>query len=243
MISKPTYPETDPVSDPYWDDMRKQDYSKSFHAVAEFISQNAHQAKVPHKRRNRLVWILAIFLPLLVFFSCKRTTYTEPQGITLSFIAKDSVQSALDFLLQQYAEKEWKSVLHSHAGTIQGTIYAPAESYSKLKAFSEKLKALPGVAELFLSVMNATVKESPLSHLSYTIFNWHFNSIRTSDEQLRMEINTKLKETGIYNLQLQLVSENGKRQVKLLPNGKVNDFSIDLTLHDGTNITALAEKW
>lgn len=243
MILKLAYQEIDPVNDPYWNDMRNHDYSSSLPGVREFIHQNSREMKSPNKRRNRFTWILAVLAPLLVFFSCQRKTYVEPQSATLSFIAKDSVQSRFDFVLQKYAEKEWKSELLSHAGTMHGTVSAPNESYNRLKTFAEELKTITGVNELYLSSERTTVIESRLSRLSYKIFNRHIDATEASDVQLRNEIEAKLKETGLDNLKVQLVKENGRRQVKFIPDGKTRDFTIDLTLHDGTNVTAVAEKW
>ena len=85
-------------------------------------------------------------------------------------------------------------------------------------------------------------KESPLSRLSYQMFNKHIGATSTSEEQLRREIETKLQETGLYNLDVQLVKENGRKQVKFASNGKTSDFSIELTLRDGSNVTAIGEK-
>jgi hypothetical protein len=223
--------------------MRNHDYSTSFPAVREFIYQNSQKMRSPNRKRNRITWILAVLLPLLIFFSCQRETYIEPQGATLSFIANDSVQSSLDFVLQKHADKKWRSVLRSHAGTMHGIVSAPNESYDKLKVFAEELKTITGVTELYLSATTTTVEESRLSRLSYKIFNCHVDATVASNEQLRTEIETKLKETGLHNLKVQLVNENGRRQVKFEPTGKNHDFAIELTLRDGSNITAIAEKW
>src|SRR5215212_6530478 len=111
MILKIAYKELDPEDNSYWNNMRNRDHSASFPAVKDFIHQNAAKMKRPNRRRNRITWAVAVLLPLLILFSCKRKTYIEPQGATLSFTAKDSVQSTFEFLLPQYAEKEWQSVL------------------------------------------------------------------------------------------------------------------------------------
>ncbi len=242
MILKLAYQETDPVSDPYWNNMRNHDYNTSFPAVRDFIQQSSQKMRSPNKRRNRITWVLAVLLPLLIFFSCQQKTYIEPQGATIGFIAKDSLQSTLEFAIQQFADKTWKIVMRSHAGTIHGTIYASTDSSSKLKAFVEKLKTITGVTELYFSTMTTAVKESRLSHLTYKIFNRHVYRTGATDEELRSEIESKLKENGLH-LKVQLVKESGRKQVELIPRGEIRDFSIDLTLLDGTNVTAIAEKW
>jgi hypothetical protein len=144
MILRLAYQENDPENNPYWNDMRNHDYSKSFPAVSNFIHQNSTKTRSP-KRRNRITWVVAVVLPLLIFFSCKQKTYTQPQGATLGFTAKDSVQSTVELAIQQFAEKTWKVVMRSHGGIIHGTIYAPSKSSGKLKLFVEKLKTIPGV--------------------------------------------------------------------------------------------------
>jgi len=242
MILKLAYQENDPVDDPYWNDMRKHDYSKSFPAVREFIHQNSLKMRSPNRRRNRITWLLAVLLPLLIVFSCKRETYIEPQDATLSFIANDSAQSHLEFAIKQQAEKTWRVVFKSHTGTIHGTINVPAKSYDKLKEFAEKLKTIPGVMELYLSALSTSVKESRFSRLSYKIFNLHVDATSASDEQLSTEIETKLKAIGQYKLKVLLIKEDGKKHVKLVPIGKTGEFSLDLTLQDGTNVTATGEK-
>ena len=243
MISRVPYQENDPNSGPYWDDLRSRDHSKSFGAVGDFIRQNAHKMRNPNKRRKPIIWALVVLLPLLVFYSCKRQTFIEPQKATLSFTANDSILSTLELEIHQFADKNWIVVLRPHAGSMYGTISAPNESFDKLKAFAEKLNSMPGVAELYLSAVSTTVKESPLSRLSYKIFNRHVDATGTSDEQLRSEIEKKLKAVDLLHLKLELIKENGKREVKLVPIGKTRDFSIDFTLQDGTSVTAIAEKW
>jgi len=243
MISRLASQEIDPVNDPYWNDMRKRDYSSSFPAVSQFIHHHSPKMRSANRRRKHVFWVIAVLLPLLIFYSCKRKTYIEPQGATLSFIANDSVQSTFDFALKQYADRHWECVLRSHAGTIHGTIYAPSVSYSKLQEFSEKLKTINGVAELYLSAVSTTVKESRFSRLSYKIFNRHVDAKGASDEQLRTEIETKLKASGLLNVKVQLLTENGRRQVKLIPTGNKRDFVIDLKLRDGSSVSAVAEKW
>jgi hypothetical protein len=243
MILRVGYQESDSANDPYWDSMRNQDYSRSFPAVKEFIHQNSQKMKRPNKRRNFITWALAVLLPLLIVFSCKRETFVEPQNATLSFLAKDSSQSSVEFLIQQYADKQWKVVMRSHAGTIHGTIHAPTETYDKLKTFSEKLKSLPGVNEFFLSSFSTTVEESRLSRLSYKIFNRHFDAKSASVEKLRAELEAKLKEVGLNDLKLKLTKADGRMQLNTEPTGTGYEFSVDLTLSDGTNVTAIGEKW
>lgn len=236
------YQEIDPVTNPYWDDMRNHDYSTSFPAVRDFIHQNLQKMRSPNKRRNRISWVLGVLLLLLIFFSCQQKTYIEPQGATIGFIAKDSLQSTLDLAIEQFADETWRIVMHSHAGTIKGTIYASVDSSGKLKAFVEKLKTITGVTELYFSAMTTAVKESRLSHLSYKIFNRHIDGTGASDEQLLSEIESKLKENGLH-LRVQLVKENGRKQVELRPIGRTRDFSINLKLLDGSNVIAIGEKW
>ena len=114
MILRLAYQENDPENNPYWNDMRNHDYSKSFPAVSNFIHQNSTKTRSP-KRRNRITWVVAVVLPLLIFFSCKQKTYTQPQGATLGFTAKDSVQSTVELAIQQFAESRpeegWKALL------------------------------------------------------------------------------------------------------------------------------------
>jgi hypothetical protein len=243
MILERACQETDPVNDPYWNDIRNHDYSTSFPAIKDFIHKQSPNGRRRNNRTKYFTWVIAVLLPLMIFFSCKRKTYIEPEGATLSFIAKDSVQLTLEFTLQQYVEKKWSVVFRSHAGTIHGTIQAPGESYPNLKTLSEKLKMIPGVAELYLSAVQTTVKESRLSRLSYKIFNRHVDAVGASNEQLLADIRAKLRETGLHNMNVQLLEENGKRQVKFIPTGNSRDFSIDLTLRDGSTVSAIAEKW
>jgi hypothetical protein len=243
MTLKPGQQENDPVNDSYWENMRSHDYGTSFHAVKDFIRQNSQKRKSPNKRRRYIAWLLVALLPLLIFFSCKRETYIEPQDATLGFLAKDSVQSAIELAIQQHADKRWRVVMKSHAGIIHGTVYAPTETHNQLKALAEKLKTITGVTELYLSSLSTAVEESRLSRLSYKIFDRHVDATSASDEQLRTEIETKLKAIGQYDLKVQLMKENGKRQVKFEPTGNDHEFSVALTLSDGTNVTATAEKW
>ena len=242
MILKLAYQENDPVDDPYWSDMRNHDYSKSYPAVKDFIHQTSQNMKRPNKRRSYITWMLAVLLPLLIFFSCKRETYIEPQEATLSFLANDSAQSSIEFAIQQYADKKWRVVFRSQTGTIHGTIYAPSDAYSGLKTFGDKLKIVPGVTELYISAFNPTVKESRLSRLSYKIFNQHIDAKSTSDEQLQIEIEKKLKAIDLHSIKVQLINEDGKKHVKFVPIGKTGEFSLDLILQDGTNVTAIGEK-
>lgn len=239
MILRLAYQENDPVENSYWNDMRNHDYSKSFAAVKGFIHQNSPQMRSPNKRRNHITWLFAVLLPMLIFFSCKQNIHIEPQGATLSFIAKDSVQSTVEFAIQQFADNTWKVVMRSHAGIIHGTIYTSDKSSVKLKAFIEKLKTTTGVMELHYSAASTAVKESRLSQLSYKIFNQHIDAKSTSNKQLCTEIETKIKATGLHNLKVQLVEENGKKLVKFVSTGKNQDFSINLTLRDGTNVIAI----
>lgn len=95
----------------------------------------------------------------------------------------------------------------------------------------------------FFTIITRTFYSSRLSRLSYKIFNQHIDATGASNEQLNTEIETKLKETGLHNLKVQLVEENGRKQVKFIPNGQARNFSIDLTLRDGSNVTAIAENW
>lgn len=243
MILRVSYQENDPKSGPYWDDFRNRDHSKSFSAISDFIRQNAHNMRSPNKRRKSIIWALVVLLPLLVFYSCKKQTYMEPHKATLSFTAKDSILSTLELEIHQFADKNWIVVLRPHAGSMYGTISAPNGSFDKLKAFAERLNSMPGVVELYLSAVSTTVKESPLSRLSYKIFNQHVDATGPSDEQLRSEIEKKLKAIDLLNLKLELIKENGRRQVKLVPSGKTRNFAIDFTLQDGTSVTAIAEKW
>jgi hypothetical protein len=222
--------------------MRNHDYSRSFPAVKDFIHQNSQKMKSPNKRRNYITWMLAVLLPLLIFFSCKRETYIEPQEATLSFTAKDSAQSNIEFAVQQYADKKWRVIFRPHAGTIHGTIYAPSDAYSGLKTFSDKLKIIPGVIDLYISAFNPAVKESRLSRLSYKLFDRHVDAKSATDEQLRTAIELKLKESGLPYLKVQLINEYGKKLIKFVPTGNNSGFSLDLTLPDGTNVTAISEK-
>lgn len=239
MILRLAYQESDPVINPYLDDIRSHDYSRSFSSVRDFIKQNSDKRRDPNKRRFRITWVLVILLPFLIFFSCKQKTYKEPQGATLSFTATDSAQSRIDFVIQQYADKTLRVVLRSHAGTIHGTFYAPTDSSSKLKAIAEKLKAITGVNEIYLSAMSTTVKESPLSRLSYNIFNRHVDATGATDEQLRTEIEGTLQKSGLLNLKVELITDGGKKKVKFVSKGKGVNFSINLTLRDGTNVTGI----
>ncbi len=242
MILRLAHQENDPANDPYWNDMRNHDYSKSFPAIKEFIHQNSPKMRNYKRKRNRIGWALAILLPLLVVFSCKRETYIEPQGATLSFIAKDSLESFLAFAIQKYGDDKWRVVMHSNDGTMFSTIYVPAESYDKLKEFAEKLKPNTGVAELYLSAVSTSLRESRFSRMSYKIFNQHVDAKGATDEQLSSEIEKKLKAIGVSNMKVQLVKEFGKKQVKLIPTGKGKDFTVDIKLQDGSNVSVIAKK-
>lgn len=243
MTLKSAYQETNPEDNTYWNDMRNHDYSASFPVVKNFIRHNSPQMKRPKNTRKRMALLLAVLLPMLLFFSCQRNTYIEPQGATLSFTAKDSLQTTIDYILRQYADKEWKAVFWPRNGIVRGVISTSAEQYEKLQQVTEKLKAIPGITEIYLSAVKTATKESPLSRLSYKLFNWHFNTVDVSDEKLHVAIASKLKETGQPNLQLKLVKENGRKQVSLIPNGNTHNFSIEFTLLDGSYVTAIAEKW
>ena len=243
MLARLSYNEIDPLTDPYWNDMRNRDHSKSFSAVSDFIRQNAHRMKRPGKRRKHITWALVILLPLLIFYSCTKQTYIEPQKATLSFTANDSILSTLDLTIHQFADKNWRAMLHPHAGSMYGTISAPSESFAQLKAFAEKLKSMQGVTELYLSAVSTTVEESRLSRLSYKIFNRHVDAKESTAEQLRTAIEKKLLEADLQNLKLELTKANGGTALRLVPNEKTRDFSINFTLPDGTTVTAVAEKW
>ena len=243
MITRFACGESDPQNKAYWDEMRSRDYSPSFPAVKNFIRKNASRRRGPKKRNKRTVWVVALLFPLLVFFSCSRNTYTNPQGATLSFTAKDTLQTTIDYLLRQYADKEWKAVFWPRGSTLRSVISTSEKQYDRLKELAEKLKEIPGITELYLSAVKTTVKESPLSRLSYKLFNRHFNASDASDKQLRTALEAKLKETGRHDLQLTLVRENGRRQIALVPNDETHDFSLEFTLLDGSKIIAIGEKW
>ena len=197
----------------------------------------------PRRKRQRIIWALAVFVPLVIFFSCKRETYIQPQGTTLSFIANDSVQLLIEHTIKQYAEKPWRVIFRSHAGRMQCTIKAPGESYKKLNAFTEKLRTFPSVAELYLSNVSTTVKESRISRLSYKIFNEHIDATSASKEQLAEQLKRKLQQDGVDSLMVQLLKENESIHAVFVPTGKNRDFSLDITLDDGTKVSAMAEKW
>ena len=176
---------------------------------------------------------------------CARPAVKNPQRIdtTLSFIANDSVQLLIEHTIKQYAEKPWRVVFRSYAGRMQCTIKAPGESYSKLNAFTEKLRTIPSVAELYLSSLSTTVKESRISRLSYKIFNEHLDATSESQEQLANQIERKLREEGLDSLMVQMLKENESIHMVFTPTGKNHDFSLDITLDDGTKVSAKADKW
>jgi hypothetical protein len=244
MISKPTSQESDPVNNPYWDEMRNHDYKASFAAAKNFLHQNESKMTRSYKERKRGIWILSmLLLPLLVVFSCQRKTYIEPQGATLTFCAADSLSPAIEGMVRGLATKDWRAIFMPRGGKRLGTVTASAQQYERLKAFSQKLMAMPGVTEIYLSALKTAVEESRLSRLTYHIFDLHLDARDATDVQLRHEIAKRIKDAGQENLQLELVKVNGKKQVTLVPTVKTQNFSLDFTLPDGTNVTAMAEKW
>jgi hypothetical protein len=241
MSSK--YPDqgSNPANKIFWDEMRNHDYSGSFTGVSNFIQQNSTQ--ITHNRRRQYgVWMVAILLPLLIFLSCQRKTFMLPQGATLTFMVSDSLNPAVMQLVRQHADKEWKAIFKPHAGAVLGTVFTPVEQYEKLKTFTEKLRAMPGVSEVYHTAIRTMIKESYVSRLSYRLFNHHIDDINAS-AQWRNEISRKLIETGLGNVQLQLVKEGRIRQVKLVPTGKTKDSSLAFALGDGTMVTAIVERW
>ena len=244
MKSKLPFQKTDLEDAPYWNKMRSHDYSKSFDAVKVFIHQQSAIMNKRKERKNRIRLMLIIaLLPLMVLLSCKRNNYVQSQGATLSFTTNNSLVNQIDQVVRQYADKEWRVVFRPHGGTLRAVISTSAKQYEKLKEVADKLKAIPGISELYMSSIATAIKEPVLSRLSYKLFNWHFNAIDISDEQLRIAIQSKLMEIGQQGLQLQVVKESGRRQVNIASSNRVSNFSIQLTLSDGSNITAQAEKW
>jgi hypothetical protein len=242
MISNHAEGESNPVNKTFWDETRNHDYSDSFPGVSRYIHQKASLIRTPDKTRRYKILIIAGLLPLLVFLSCQRKTYMQPHGATLTFMVIDSLSPAVEHAVRQHAEKEWGAVFRPHAGAKLGTVYTPVEQYEKLRSFAEKLKAMPGVSEVVHTAMRTRIKESAVSRLSYQLFNQHIDDINETEEW-RSEIATRLKATGVQNLQLDLVKGNGNQQVKLVPIGKTRDLSLDFALRDGTIVTAKVEQW
>ena len=228
----------------HWNALKQQDYSGSFNEVEAFLRSRPSNVNRKTSYRRRLIRIAVLaMLPLLVFLSCKQNNYVQEQGATLSFTAHDSLLSRIDQIIQQYHDKDLRAVFKPSTGIMRAVITTSSRKYQMLKEMAEKLQAIPGINELYVSSVTTTVREPILSRVTYQLFNQHFNAVDLTDEELSLEFKQKLAtvETGL--LPLELTTTNGRKQLMFASTEKMRNFSVDLTLKDGSNIRAEASKW
>lgn len=196
-----------------------------------------------HKFRLAYTFLILAF----VVAACNYpVTQHETVGDVLIWnIAKENTLAAdqinrLDWL--KSGEYNYKDENTDGEEIISYSLVIPKENIDKVPEFIKQLENIAGVGGIRLIPINETVKRPVYSALLNGIFKIDINATNMSDDELRMEVETQLKNAGIENAQVDFEKDGGgKRMIRLfIPDQQLKkDGGFDMTIKDGNNVSRM----
>lgn len=154
--------------DVYWDAVRNRKYDDSFPAIVNWIRETNNEIRKnrsrQRKRRQRLRWLAAAVIPLLLIVSCTyRVERVEKSGTLINFLIDERENESLQKLssLQQVLTfKCYKFSDPDQPGRVSFISFIPGKEEQKLLSITRELKLLNGLSKLDMNSINYNIKES-----------------------------------------------------------------------------------
>lgn len=235
------------------------DYESSFESAAGWLSRKSRTStQTKPKRRIQMlkdffaakkIRIAYAFIALaFVVAACNYPVATNENAgdvITWTIPAENtdaiSRVSSLPWLSKGPVRIEQRNAAGNSESVYSFVI--PKEEHMNAAKYKSDLEGIPGVSSIKITELSQTVKRPVYSAILHGLFRIDINATNMSDEELKTEITSQLRNAGVTDATVTIVRNGELRRVKIdFPESAVpNGTGFDMTITDGNSVERIKQ--